>query len=77
MSGADSPPVTVQWITQLDSDFFDCVTRFYGFSYSIFATHVSSLDLGHVYSCFFFTPSRKVVGSGSPLSERINQARGA
>ena len=31
LSGADSPPVTVQWTTQLDSDLFDCVTCFYGF----------------------------------------------
>ena len=72
----------------MDSDLFDCVTFFYGFSSSILATHVSSLDSGHVYSCvFFFTPSGKVVGdgddiqerpvpTGSPLSERINQARG-
>ena len=72
----------------MDSDLFDCVTCFYGFSSSILATHVSSLDLGHVYSCFFFfTPSGKVVGdgddiqerpvpTGSPLSARINQARG-
>ena len=52
LSGADSPPVTVQWITQLDSDLSDCVTCFYGFSCSILATRVSSLDLGHVYGCF-------------------------
>ena len=53
LSGADSPPVTVQWVTQLDSDSFDCVTCSYGFSSSILATHVSSLDLGHVYSFFY------------------------
>ena len=53
---------------QLNSDLFDCVTCFYGFSYSILATRVSSLDLGHVYSCFFFfTPSGKVVGSGDDI----------
>ena len=46
-------PTTVLWITQLDSDLFDCVTCFYGFSYSILATRVSSLDLGHVYGWFF------------------------
>ena len=60
-------PTTVQWITQLNSDLFDCVTCFYGFSHSILATRVSSLDLGHVYSCFFFTPSGKVVGSGDDM----------
>ena len=42
--GADSPPVTVQWIKQLDSDLFDCVTCFYGFFNSILATRISSLD---------------------------------
>ena len=61
-------PTTVQWIMQLNSDLFDCVTCFYGFSHSILATRVSSLDLGHVYSCcFFFTPSGKVVGSGDDM----------
>ena len=57
---------TVQWIMQLNSDLFDCVTCFYGFSHSILATRVSSLDLDHVYS-FFFTPSGKVVGSGDDI----------
>ena len=51
LSGADSS--TVQRITRLDSDLFDCVTCFNGFCYSILATRVSSLDLGHVYGCFF------------------------
>ena len=51
LSGADSS--TVQRITRLDSDLFDCVTCFNGFSYSILATRISSLDLGHVYGCFF------------------------
>ena len=46
-------PTAVLWITQLDSDLFDAVTCFYGFSYSILATRVSSLDLAHVYGCFF------------------------
>ena len=46
-------PTTVLWITQLDSDLLDCVTCFYGFSSSILATRVSSLDLGHVYGWFF------------------------
>ena len=59
-------PTTVQWIMQLNSDLFDCVTCFYGFSHSILATRVSSLDLDHVYS-FFFTPSGKVVGSGDNI----------
>ena len=59
-------PTTVQWIMQLNSDLFDCVTCFYGFSHSILATRVSSLDLDHVYS-FFFTPSGKVVGSGDDI----------
>ena len=49
-------PTTVQWITQLDSDLLDCVTCFYDFSYSILATRVSSLDLGHVHAWFFFLP---------------------
>ena len=65
LSGADSS--TVQRITRLDSDLFDCVTCFYGFSYSISATRVSYLDLGHVHACFFFTPSGKVVGSGDDI----------
>ena len=58
LSGADSPPVTVQWITQLDSLIYLTVSLFfYGFSYSILATRVSSLDLSHVYSgLFFFLP---------------------
>ena len=61
---------TVLWITQLDSDLFDCVTCFYGFSHSILATRVSSLDLGQCLRLFFFTPSGKVVGGGDdiPLS---------
>ena len=63
-------PSTVLWITQLDSDLFDCVTCFYGFSYSILATRVSSLDLGHVYGCFFFSPSGKIVGGGDDIQER-------
>ena len=54
LSGADSPSVTVQWITQMDSDLFDCVTCFHVFSSSILANRVSSLDLGYVYS--FFLP---------------------
>ena len=63
-------PTTVLWITQLDSDLFDAVTCFYGFSSSILATHVSSLDLGHVYGWFFFfTPSGKVVGGGDDIQE--------
>ena len=65
LSGADSS--TVQRITRLDSDLFDCVTCFYGFSYSISATRVSYLDLGHVHAWFFFTPSGKVVGSGDDI----------
>ena len=62
-------PTTVQWITQVDSDLFDCVTCFYGFSYSILATRVSSLDVGHVHAWFFFTPSGKVVGGGDDIQE--------
>ena len=55
----------------MDSDLFDCVTCFYGFSYSILATRVSSLDLSHVYSglFFFFTPSGKVVGVGDDIQK--------
>ena len=49
-------PTTVLWITQLDSDLFDAVTCFYGFSSSILATRLPSLDLGHVHAWFFFYP---------------------
>ena len=78
-------PTTVQWIMQLNSDLFDCVTCFYGFSHSILATRVSSLDLDHVCSCLFFYPFwegsgqwRRYSFGSCPhwLSECTNQARG-
>ena len=77
-------PTTAQWMMQLNSDLFDCVTCFYGFSHSILATRVSSLDLRNVYS-FFFYPFwegsgqwRRYSFGSCPhwLSECTNQARG-